>query len=49
MLKLAVSYIADEGREVLFVLMLNTKNQVVWLHRAHIWSLNVSMSIVEKL
>ena len=37
------SYIADEDREVLLVMMLNTKNQVVGLHRAHVGSLNVSI------
>lgn len=40
--KLAASYIADEDREVLLVMMLNTKNQVVGLHRAHVGSLNAS-------
>jgi DNA repair protein RadC len=39
--KLAASYIADEDCEVLLVMMLNTKNQVVGLHRAHVGSLNV--------
>jgi DNA repair protein RadC len=41
--KLAASYIADEDQEVLLVLMLNTKNQVVGLHRAHVGSLNASI------
>ncbi|WP_285880696.1 RadC family protein [Neobacillus mesonae] len=41
--QLAASYIADEDREVLLVLMLNTKNQVVGLHRAHVGSLNSSI------
>ena len=41
--KLAASYIADEDREVLLVMMLNTKNQVVGLHRAHVGSLNASV------
>src|SRR3954447_2863768 len=41
--KLAASYIADEDREVLLVLMLNTKNQVVGLHRAHVGSWNASI------
>ncbi|WP_419180578.1 JAB domain-containing protein [Bacillus salipaludis] len=41
--QLAASYIADEDREVLLVLMLNSKNQVVGLHRAHIGSLNASI------
>lgn len=41
--KLAMSYIADEDREVFLVMMLNTKNQVVGLHRAHVGSLNASV------
>lgn len=41
--KLAASYIADEDREVFLVMMLNTKNQVVGLHRAHVGSLNASI------
>ncbi|MDR4950350.1 JAB domain-containing protein [Neobacillus cucumis] len=41
--KLAASYIADEDREVLLVMMLNTKNQVVGVHRAHVGSLNASV------
>lgn len=41
--KVAASYIADEDREVLLVMMLNTKNQVVGLHRAHVGSLNASI------
>jgi DNA repair protein RadC len=41
--KLAMSYIADEDREVFLVIMLNTKNQVVGLHRAHVGSLNASI------
>ena len=41
--KLACSYIADEDREVLLVMMLNTKNQVIGLHRAHVGSLNASV------
>jgi len=40
---LVASYIADEDREVLLVLMLNTKNQVVGLYRAHVGSLNASI------
>ncbi|MGG1400244.1 DNA repair protein RadC [Bacillus salipaludis] len=41
--ELAASHIADEDREVLLVMMLNTKNQVVGLHRAHVGSLNASV------
>jgi DNA repair protein RadC len=41
--KLAASYIADEDREVFLVMMLNTKNQVIGLHRAHVGSLNASI------
>ncbi|MED1203500.1 JAB domain-containing protein [Heyndrickxia acidicola] len=40
---LAASYIAEEDREVFLVMMLNTKNQVVGLHRAHVGSLNASI------
>jgi DNA repair protein RadC len=41
--EIAASYIADEDREVFLVMMLNTKNQVVGLHRAHVGSLNASV------
>jgi DNA repair protein RadC len=41
--ELAAAYIADEDREVFLVMMLNTKNEVVGLHKAHIGSLNASM------
>jgi DNA repair protein RadC len=41
--ELAASYIAHEDREVFLVMMLNTKNQVVGLHRAHVGSLNASI------
>ncbi|MEH7451138.1 JAB domain-containing protein [Gottfriedia acidiceleris] len=40
---LAASFIADEDREVFLVLMLNTKNEVVGLHKAHVGSLNASV------
>lgn len=40
---LAASYIAGEDREVFLVMMLNTKNQVIGLHRAHVGSLNASV------
>ena len=41
--ELAANYIADEDREVFLVMMLNTKNQVIGLHRAHVGSLNSSI------
>ena len=41
--KLAAAHISDEDREVFLVLMLNTKNQVIGLHRAHVGSLNASI------
>lgn len=41
--ELAAKYIADEDREVFLVMMLNTKNQVIALHRAHVGSLNASI------
>ncbi|WP_144554312.1 RadC family protein [Peribacillus simplex] len=34
---------ANEDREVFLVMMLNTKNHVVGLHRAHVGSLNASV------
>ncbi|SMQ86913.1 DNA repair protein RadC [Bacillus sp. OV166] len=41
--ELAAAQIADEDREVFLVMMLNTKNQVIGLHRAHVGSLNSSI------
>ncbi|KQU25906.1 hypothetical protein ASG65_14995 [Bacillus sp. Leaf13] len=41
--ELAASHIANEDREVFLVMMLNTKNQAVGLHRAHTGSLNASI------
>jgi DNA repair protein RadC len=41
--KLAAAQIADEDREVFLVMMLNTKNQVIGLHRVHVGSLNASI------
>jgi DNA repair protein RadC len=41
--KLAEAYIADEDREVFLVLCLNTKNEVVGLHRCHVGALNASI------
>lgn len=40
---IAAEVIGDEDREVLLVLVLNTKNQVVAIHRCHIGSLNASI------
>ncbi|MFI9225244.1 JAB domain-containing protein [Peribacillus frigoritolerans] len=41
--ELAASFIADEDREVFLVMMLNTKNMVIGLHKAHVGSLNSSI------
>lgn len=41
--ELAIAQIGDEDREVFLVMMLNTKNQVIGLHRAHVGSLNASI------
>lgn len=41
--KLAQAQIADEDREVFLVMMLNTKNHVIGLHRAHVGSLNAAI------
>lgn len=41
--ELATEVIGDEDREVLLVLVLNTKNEVVAIHRCHIGSLNASV------
>ena len=41
--ELAAAQIANEDREVFLVMMLNTKNHVVGLHRAHVGSLNASV------
>lgn len=35
--------IADDDREVFFVVCLNTKNEVIACHRAHVGSLNASI------
>jgi len=40
---LAVDLIGSEDREVLLVLCLNTKNDVVAIHRCHVGSLNASI------
>ena len=41
--ELAEAHIGDEDREVFLVMMLNTKNQVIGLHRAHVGSINASL------
>ncbi|MBO0998498.1 DNA recombinase [Bacillus sp. SD075] len=41
--ELTATQIANEDREVFLVMMLNTKNHVVGLHRAHVGSLNASV------
>jgi DNA repair protein RadC len=38
--QVAVKYIGDEDREVLLVLVLNTKNQVIAIHRSHIGTID---------
>lgn len=37
-------YIGDEDREVLLVMVLNTKNQIVAVHRCHMGSINSSVA-----
>lgn len=37
------NYIGDEDREVFLVLCLNTKNQVIAVHRCHVGTLNSSL------
>ncbi|NOU82309.1 DNA repair protein RadC [Paenibacillus sp. LMG 31459] len=37
-------YIADEDREVLLIMVLNTKNQIIAIHRCHIGSLSASVA-----
>jgi|SRR5690625_1409861 len=39
--------IAEEDREVFFVVCMNTKNRVIAIHRAHIGSLNASIVSVK--
>ncbi|MCP3029652.1 RadC family protein [Halobacillus sp. A5] len=41
--ELASEFIGDDDREVMFVMCLNTKNEVVAVHRAHVGSLNASI------
>lgn len=40
---LATEIIGDEDREVLLVIVLNTKNKVVAIHKCHVGSLNASI------
>jgi DNA repair protein RadC len=40
---IASMFIGDEDREVFFVMCLNTKNQVVAVHRCHVGALNASI------
>lgn len=40
---LASKFIGDDDREVFFVMCLNTKNNVVAVHRCHVGGLNVSL------
>lgn len=42
-IELAKKIIGDDDREVLLVMCLNTKNQVVAVHRCHVGSLNASL------
>lgn len=39
----AQKHIGDDDREVFFVMCLNTKNEVIAIHRAHVGSLNASV------
>lgn len=41
--EVAAKFIGDEDREVFFVMCLNTKNQVVAVHRCHVGALNASL------
>src|SRR5689334_2668765 len=41
--EVATKFIGDEDREVFFVMCLNTKNEVVAVHRCHVGSLNSSL------
>ncbi|WP_121614519.1 JAB domain-containing protein [Mesobacillus foraminis] len=43
--KVAARFIGDEDREVFFVMCLNTKNQVVAVHRCHVGGLNSSLVV----
>ena len=41
--KVAASFIGDEDREVFFLMCLNTKNQVVAVHRVSVGSINATI------
>lgn len=41
--RIAMHYIGDEDREVFFVICLNTKNEIVAIHRAHVGSINAAI------
>lgn len=41
--KLAFDFIGEDDREVFLVMCLNTKNNVIAVHRAHIGSINASI------
>lgn len=41
--RIATQFIGDDDREVFLVMCLNTKNNVVAVHRAHVGSLNSSL------
>ncbi len=41
--KAAAHFIGEDDREVFFVMCLNTKNQIVAVHRCHVGGLNASL------
>ena len=41
--KVAASFVGDEDREVFFLMCLNTKNQVVAVHRVSVGSINATI------
>lgn len=41
--QIGASFIGDDDREVFLVIMLNTKNRVIGVHRAHVGSVNSSV------
>lgn len=43
--KVAAGFIGEDDREVFFVMCLNTKNQVVAVHRCHVGGLNMSLVV----
>ncbi|GAF66415.1 DNA repair protein RadC [Bacillus sp. TS-2] len=42
-LEIAHHYIGEDDREIFLVLVLNTKNQVIAVHRAHVGAINASI------